>query len=288
MQKIKLILIVSILVIIGFFVVYGAINFFGERPINDNALPEISLPDLAMGDNPDIAYSFYNDRDNDGLSDAKEIIYGSNYDKDDTDNDGYQDGEEVKNGYDPAIAGSVKIANRKTKNITIKYFSWVQKKYKVDDPILKESSIREYLDLKFPQPVELPAVQTDTLIITRDNDPEILRNYIAEINNIKLPQSFTNYSGLYEKTLAGEKIGLNEILKELDASIKKLYNTRVPEKALEIHKKYIGIMETLRIIFADLENTQKDPVLIKLNIKKGQELAIIASGLEEEKMKLIK
>jgi hypothetical protein len=42
------------------------------------------------------------DRDNDGLSDASEAVYGTDPDKSDTDGDGYSDGDEVlKYGSDP-------------------------------------------------------------------------------------------------------------------------------------------------------------------------------------------
>ncbi len=46
------------------------------------------------------------DRDQDGLSDKEEALYGTNPDNRDTDGDGYSDGVEVASGYDPLVPSS--------------------------------------------------------------------------------------------------------------------------------------------------------------------------------------
>lgn len=48
-----------------------------------------------------------NDSDGDGLTDADELLYGSDMTNNDSDGDGYLDGEEVKNGYDPMGPGKL-------------------------------------------------------------------------------------------------------------------------------------------------------------------------------------
>lgn len=45
--------------------------------------------------------NIFKDKDQDGLSDEEEIVYGTNKNNSDTDGDGYSDGEEVRGGYDP-------------------------------------------------------------------------------------------------------------------------------------------------------------------------------------------
>lgn len=288
MDKLKRILIIFILMIVGFFVVYGTINLFQKKSIKDLKASPSSQTNPSPEKTLALVYSFYNDKDNDGLSDAKEIIYGTDLKKSDTDGDSYLDGDEVKNGYDPTVPGPARLETRQSQNLTIQYFSWVQEKYNIEDPILKKSSINEYLNLNFPKALNLPTISTEDLIITYNESTETLQEYITNVNNIELPQSFTNYPDLYEKMLIGEMVDIDGILKELTESTNKLHNMRVPTKAIDIHKQYIGIMETLKIIFADLKIAQKDPILIELNIRKGQELAILAGDLKDKKAELLK
>lgn len=54
------------------------------------------------------------DADSDGLTDEREVFFGTDAHNPDTDADGYRDGEEVSKGYDPAIAGSVRLDFAKT------------------------------------------------------------------------------------------------------------------------------------------------------------------------------
>jgi len=284
MDKIKKILIIFILIIVGFFIAYGAINIFSEFD------PKSGLTIFPQNKNNDLdlSYSFTDDDDNDDLSNAKEIIYGSNPKISDTDNDSYLDGDEAQNGYDPVVANSKRLTDRTIQNLTIQYFSWVKEKYNINDPVLQDSLIKEYLNIYYPVISVLSDVAEKKLTINRNADNQDMTNYIESLNSIELPQGFLNYQELYEKTLAGKNTNIDGILNELNANADKLYKMSIPEKAIEIHKKYISVIETLKIIFADLKNTRKDPILIKLNIKKGQELAIIAADLEEEKIKILK
>jgi hypothetical protein len=49
------------------------------------------------------------DTDQDGLTDAEEVLFGSQADKPDSDSDGFPDGAEVKGGYDPAQTSGAKL-----------------------------------------------------------------------------------------------------------------------------------------------------------------------------------
>jgi hypothetical protein len=66
--------------------------------------PEPSLPAAPL---PTAA-----DRDQDGLTDLEEALYGSSPDLVDTDVDGYLDRDEVVNGYNPAGAGTLAAAGK--------------------------------------------------------------------------------------------------------------------------------------------------------------------------------
>ncbi len=52
-------------------------------------------------------FKFFQDTDNDGLSDDEEAKYGCDINNPDTDGDGYLDGDEVKNGYNPNGEGKL-------------------------------------------------------------------------------------------------------------------------------------------------------------------------------------
>ena len=53
-----------------------------------------------------------NDADNDGLSDADELIFGSSVLGQDSDGDGFDDGLEVRTGFDPMKGGAAKLKKR--------------------------------------------------------------------------------------------------------------------------------------------------------------------------------
>jgi len=53
------------------------------------------------------------DSDHDGLVDDLEIKLGTDPNKWDTDGDGYSDGSEVYNGYDPLVAGSARVTDKR-------------------------------------------------------------------------------------------------------------------------------------------------------------------------------
>ena len=69
---------------------------YGSDVISDNNETDSDEP---INDN--------NDADNDGLSDADEVIYGTDINNPDTDGDGYSDGEEVAGGYNPNGEGKI-------------------------------------------------------------------------------------------------------------------------------------------------------------------------------------
>lgn len=53
-----------------------------------------------------------NDNDDDGLSDRLELNFHSNLNNPDTDGDGFKDGAEIDGGYDPLMAGKIKLARK--------------------------------------------------------------------------------------------------------------------------------------------------------------------------------
>lgn len=59
---------------------------------------------LQISNANDSEHNYFEDRDQDGLTDQEELALGTDPDNADTDGDGYSDGVEVESGYDPLVA----------------------------------------------------------------------------------------------------------------------------------------------------------------------------------------
>lgn len=51
----------------------------------------------------DSGHNYFQDKDQDGLTDQEELSLGTDPEKEDTDGDGYRDGKEIETGYDPLV-----------------------------------------------------------------------------------------------------------------------------------------------------------------------------------------
>ncbi len=115
------------------------------------------------------------DSDHDGLTDAEEILYGSDKLKRDTDGDSYIDGDEISNLFHPAVAGSTKIyeSDKVSTYVNADYnynliypSSWTVKDNK--DSVIFQSDTGEFIQV---------------LILTNDkNYTDIINWYKANIN----------------------------------------------------------------------------------------------------------
>lgn len=76
-----------------------------------------SAPNLSASLYQQTAPEIANDTDSDGLSDAQEIYWKTDFKNPDTDGDGFKDGEEVLSGHNPAKKGPDDLLNNKT-NLT--------------------------------------------------------------------------------------------------------------------------------------------------------------------------
>jgi hypothetical protein len=74
---------------------------------NVNQPIEIIAPESAMTITEVVGMFSDKDTDEDGLSDADEVEYGTDINNPDSDGDGYSDGSEVENGYNPAGEGKL-------------------------------------------------------------------------------------------------------------------------------------------------------------------------------------
>lgn len=231
-------------------------------------------------------YSFDKDDDADGLSNAKEIIYGTDLKNPDTDQDGFLDGQEVKNGFDPTQPGRIKLSQRGTKNLTIEYFSWVKAQQGFSDPRLDQNLIQTFFEANNLLSFETSKISKDQLQITQ-NSPENLRAYLVALSRIQLPQEQISYQAMASQILTGQSTpklgGVIQALEQLQSQLQEL---PVPASALSIHQEYLGIVQELKTMFAQLTQAQTDPVLLSLNQRKGQWLAQKAQDLLEKQQKL--
>jgi hypothetical protein len=231
-------------------------------------------------------YSFTQDTDLDGLSDAKEIIYSTDPKNTDSDSDGTPDGEEVALGFDPAQSGQIPLSQRDKKNLTIEYFSWAQEIKKIPDPQLEQELIQEFfqnqnlLDFKLPK---IPEEQINLAPESREN----LGRYLVETSRGVLPQVDVSYQELAAKILAGQSVPeLGKIISGIEEAQKKFQQTPTPPQALKLQKTYLGLLEPLKQLFLDLPKAQRDPVLLSLNQLKGQWLSQVVDEINQQRILL--
>src|SRR3989338_1249295 len=173
--------------------IYGAFSAWGSPKLRNL---RASIFSSAQNEPPEsFVASFLHDKDGDGLSDAKELIYGTKNGLADSDSDGYTDGAEVENGYDPTIVGSAKI-NENTKlssNLTIEYFSWAMNKTGDKDPRLDEKQIEKFLEEKQLDVFILSDIPDREIKISSSSGEEAVRNYLNEFSTIQLPSETASY-----------------------------------------------------------------------------------------------
>lgn len=74
---------------------------------NTNELVNQNTNQPNLNFNPNANTNQHIDTDNDGLTDSKEMEYGTDINNPDTDGDGFTDGDEVLNGYNPLGEGEL-------------------------------------------------------------------------------------------------------------------------------------------------------------------------------------
>lgn len=272
MPKIKPILIVIVVVI----VIAGAFIWLASRSAPGFKI-EKTLSDFQK------LYSFSQDTDLDGLSDAKEIIYGTDPKNVDTDSDGAPDGEEAALGLDPARSGPIPLNQRTEKNLTIEYFNWAQEIKKIPDPQLEQGLIQEFFQeqnlLDF-QLAEIPEKQINLADDSREN----LGRYLVETSRGVLPQVDVSYQELAAKILAGQSAPeLGKIISGIEEVQRKFQQVPTPPAALKLQKTYLGLLEPLKQLFLDLPKAQRDPVLLSLNQLKGQWLSQVVDDINRQR-----
>jgi hypothetical protein len=267
------------------FIVGGALlltNFYYLSKNDQGA----SLQDIQNSNNETgFIYSFYKDDDLDDLSNAKEKIYGSLYNKSDTDSDGYLDGEEVMNGYDPIKAGSYKLRDRDYLSLSIQYFMWMREVKNIDDPQIKERSLDEFFKQN-PQFMKLEEINEQEIYLISEDDKETVARYLSAIEKVGIPEGVASYQEIASNYSEESKELLNDILDKLELSYLDFQAIETPLCAKKIQKNYLTILKEFSSYFQDLQYYQEDPVQINLNTLKASQLIDLAEEAERLKLEL--
>jgi len=234
---------------------------------------------------PSVPYSFSQDNDRDGLSNAKEIIYSTDPENPDTDGDGYLDGAEVAKGYDPAKPGKARLQERKNLSLTIRYFIWFRKHHD-KEPVLDKDSIEKFLKSQNLLDFSFPPVEKSRFNLAPPSKTAI-RTYLEATAKISLPNNVSSYSQIALEILEGKKSPeLVEIIRQLKEAELAFENVPTPPQAIPLEKEYIGSVKILEGLFKDLERAKEDPVQISLNQRKGLWLTQKLNDIDQKRLKL--
>ena len=214
-------------------------------------------------------YSFSQDSDLDGLSDAKEIIYGSDPKNPDTDNDIYTDGREVENGYDPIEKGEYKLSERDNLSLTIQYFTWVLKLKNIKDPQITDNLVQEFLQERDLLNFTLPIILESEINFT-NTSKEKIKKYLNETEKLNINEN-GSYLLLAKELLNNKRQDkLNQVLQNIDFNLRILNTIQVPPETIVLHKLYLGIFTALKEIFEELKNIKTNPVAVLWRAKQGE------------------
>lgn len=247
------------------------------------SLKDVLGQDKSQGEGKTV-YSFYKDDDLDGLSNAKEIIFGSSPTNPDTDGDGYSDGEEVANGYDPIRAGSFRLEERENLSLSISYFLWAQEKG-IKDPLIEAVLVDEYLAQR-QDLTSIPLIRDEDINLSSDNSQEALRIYLADLNKIGLPEGIISYQEIAASYDKSSESLLEELLSKIELAYLDFVSLKTPLAAKEIQRGYLSIVKEFLKMFSDLRDYQKDPLRIELNLRKAPRLIDLAEDIEKQKLEL--
>lgn len=239
--------------------------------------------DAAAAAAPSVSYRFDADTDNDGLSDAKEFIYGTDPHRADTDGDGYSDGGEVTNGYDPSIAGSARLTE-KPANLTQRYLARAQQPAMLDTANVITFLSREP-DLAFLLPEVAPTelrIAESPDVNQRASATLMRAQYRAAVAGLALPQGFASYNDMARDALADQFAEADRIATELAELAASWQMREVPAQAAGVQEKLVGLLRVSRELFADLHAAKTDPVRIIWNMERGRALTAVAQNIQRE------
>ena len=275
-----------IILVVGAIGVYGLIAVL-RGPAREFTEALLSDATQEFGDLP--GSSYLTDQDRDGLSDAKEAIYGTNATKFDTDDDGFSDGEEVRNGFDPTVPGQAKITDNEIlmANLTVQYFEWAREVSGVSDPQLNDEAVQSFLETRALTEAKVPSIQNEELNLVDNESEEALRAYFTALAEIQLPEITASFIDIADEVIREQQSAiLDEVIAGLDATYTAIAAVPTPPRIVAVHRGQLGFVKALRNLFVDLYSIDTDPVLLVRDINWGNDLLLRSLSLERERREI--
>lgn len=224
---------------------------------------------------PQSQYSFSIDDDGDELSNAMEVIFGSDPRIEDTDGDGFSDGEEIVNGYDPLISGPNRLSERFNDNETISYFEWLREnrgpqRWQIDNQYITE----------FAESTGKLKIDKDPVGGLVETSPEAMKQYFESISRISIPEAGFSYRSIVELSQYTPAT-IEATVDQLGVAHVDLKSMPVPREASKIHQNLLTIISVMTQYFSDLRNIDVDPVQIRINVLNSSLLIDFAEEIDQ-------
>ncbi|MEX1997360.1 MAG: hypothetical protein WEA04_01655 [Candidatus Andersenbacteria bacterium] len=275
------ILVVLILGIIGGTVVLIVQRFRGEEDGELATLPD-TLPTAEQGQQQIVNPN--GDDDNDGLTNAQEVVWGTDPRNPDTDGDGYTDGEEVAANHNPTIpapndllpAGFTPGQDLRPLDeapLQVDQFFVENLNVQPDPRNLTEEYNRQFsqaertqetlVTFAQQQPIitNLPAPRPGVIITTQRDSQLTLGHYLDTAGDLDILINRTVISevfkDLFENDNPATALGLSSVVRSHQQA---LLDLPVPPAAVELHKLLLGFTELLAATYEQMGSWNEDPV----------------------------
>ncbi len=172
--------------------------------------------------------------------------------------------------------------------LTEKYFNWLKNDLGVNEQKITQAYLERFFKEVVPPQLNLPKID-DTEIKIIDSSKENLKNYLEQTAKIKIlpDEKSIDYVSIVQDIDKGNTIKiLKEVLETIDDALAKLKAISVPPEAKNVHKKYIGLIKYMRVMFDDLNYAKEDPIKINYNMALSDKIIQVSNEITTEREKL--
>ena len=216
--------------------------------------------------------SISKDQDQDGLSDAEEMIWNTDPFNPDTDGDGFKDGEEVTSGHDPSKAGPEDLldSTNATDNLTGLALAGLVEGSLRPGSSDYERSLNDLADnvasgIRFGKP---KLFTLTTIIDSQQNYKNYLHNlapifnkfattFADELNAMPKKLELMSQSGLSDSEIIGYYSAKSKSFKDITSSLEIM---KVPKSWKDIHIALMEMVDSLSGANDSISKGAKDPI----------------------------